>query len=250
MNMPISIEIVDDRDGVETDITRVFEYFRSVDERFSFFKETSEVSAINTGRLDPSEASSDMQEILRLSEETKKETNGYFDVYRENGSFNPSGLVKGWAIQKAADLLWREGYQNFYIEAGGDIQISGSNAERRAWKIGIRDPLHAPFQDTIKIVYLGNKKGIATSGTYLRGQHIYDPHTPGRTFGDVVSISVIGPTVYDADRFATAAFAMGRDGIGFIERLTGYEGYAVDSTGMALATSGFASYTIDTSDNT
>lgn len=248
MNMPISVEIVDDRSGIDASVDQIFAYFRSVEERFSVFKDTSEISALNAGRLKAADVSDEMKEVLKLSEATKQETKGYFNIRRSDGSLNPSGLVKGWAIHKAAHMLWQEGYENFYVEAGGDIQTSGRNASGKKWKIGIRDPLHAPFQDTIRIVYLGDKKGIATSGTYLRGQHIYDPHAPGRLFSDIVSISVIGPTVYDADRFATAAFAMGREGIGFIEHLPGYEGYAVDSAGMAVATSGFASYTIDSSD--
>jgi FAD:protein FMN transferase len=244
MNMPISVEIVDERAGVEEAIRNVFDHFRSVDAQFSVFKDTSEISAINAGRLAVSESSPEMQEIFHLSEKTKKETLGFFDIRRPDGVINPSGVVKGWAIHRAARILSNAGFANFYVEAGGDIQVNGHNAEGKEWSIGIRDPLHEPFSDVIKVVYLGDGEGIATSGTYIRGQHIYDPHMPKREFADIVSLTVIGPNVCDADRYATAAFAMGREGIGFIERLDGYEGYAVDSNGMAVATSGFESYTV------
>jgi len=86
-------------------------------------------------------------------------------------------------------------------------------------------------------------KGIATSGSYLRGQHIYNPHTPQEKLLEIVSLTVIGENVLEADRFATAAFAMGRDGINFIEQLPGFEGYAIDKNGLATMTSNFELYT-------
>lgn len=82
----------------------VFESFRAVDERFSPYKESSETSRIDRGELAPEEASDEMKEVLRLAEDTRQRTDGYFDV-RFNGRFDPSGLVKGWAIWKAAQLL-------------------------------------------------------------------------------------------------------------------------------------------------
>jgi thiamine biosynthesis lipoprotein len=84
--------------------------------------------------------------------------------------------------------------------------------------------------------------GIATSGTYRRGQHIYDPHNTGAPLAEIVSISVIGPNVYEADRFATAAFAMGGQGINFIENLKGFEGYMINKDGIAIQTGGFVRY--------
>jgi thiamine biosynthesis lipoprotein len=83
---------------------------------------------------------------------------------------------------------------------------------------------------------------LATSGTYVRGQHIYDPLNPDQSLTDIVSLSVIGPNIYEADRLATAAFAMGRAGILFIEERSRCEGYMIDATGQATFTSGFARY--------
>ncbi len=85
--------------------------------------------------------------------------------------------------------------------------------------------------------------GVATSGTYIRGQHIYNPKHAGEPITEIVSLTVIGPDIYEADRFATAAFAMGREGIFFIERVEGLEGYMIDRSGQATLTSGFARYT-------
>jgi len=94
---------------------------------------------------------------------------------------------------------------------------------------------------TAKVVH-PRGHGIATSGSYVRGDHIYDPHRPREKVTDIVSLTVIGPDVLEADRFATAAFAMGKAGIHFIEDQTGLEGYSVDARGIATQTSGFGAY--------
>ena len=81
--------------------------------------------------------------------------------------------------------------------------------------------------------------GVATSGDYVRGRHIYDPHR-GRPAGDeLASLTVVGPDIYEADRFATAAFAMGQGGVEFIEDAFGLEAYAIGRDGVATMTSGF-----------
>jgi thiamine biosynthesis lipoprotein len=89
-----------------------------------------------------------------------------------------------------------------------------------------------------------NECGIATSGTYVRGQHIYNPRQPKDEIDSIVSLTIIGPDVLEADRFATAAFAMGEEGIYFIEELPGIEGYIINSSGVATQTSGFEEFVI------
>jgi hypothetical protein len=70
-----------------------------VDELFSPCKESSETSRIDRGDLAPEDASDEMEEVLRLAEDTRQRTDGHFDL-----RFDPSGLVKGWAIWKAARM--------------------------------------------------------------------------------------------------------------------------------------------------
>ncbi len=241
MGMPITVEIVD-AIATSTDIDNVFDYFTYVDMKFSTYKPESEISRINRGEIAAADYSADMREVFALSEETKRATNGYFDIRTAAGPIDPSGLVKGWAIYNAAKILEREGFQNFYVEAGGDIQVRGTTAQGQTWRVGLRSPFE--HEKIVKVVALTNA-GIATSGTYLRGQHIYDPHCPDAPLTDVVSLSVIGPNVYEADRFATAAFAMGRQGIAYIEHLHGFEGYQIDHAGIATMTSGFEKYVIN-----
>ncbi len=238
MGMPITVTIVDEK-ATAADSDAVFEYFTYVDEKFSTYKPTSEISRINKGELAPAEYSEDMKTIFTLSEETKQATNGYFDIRASDGSWDPSGLVKGWSIHNAAKILAERGCKNFCIEAGGDIQVAGTNAAGGPWRIGLRNPFQ--HQEIIKTVAVSTE-GVATSGTYLRGQHIYNPHQRSEQLTDVVSISVIGPNIYEADRFATAAFAMGQQGISFIEQVPGFEGYQINHNGVATMTSGFENY--------
>ncbi len=241
MGMPVTVEI-DDAGVTETAIASVFDYFRAIDDTFSIYKENSEIAQINRGELPPEAYSDDMRTILALSEQTRQETNGYFDILH-NGILDPSGIVKGWAILQAATMLKEAGFQHFYIDAGGDIQVSGykDGQPGRLWRIGIRNPFNR--NEIVKVLAVTNK-GIATSGTAIRGQHIYNPHDPGQQLLDVVSLTVIGPDVYEADRFATAAFAMGKKGISFIEELPGFEGYMIDTSARATYTTGFERYVL------
>ncbi len=239
MGMPVTVEIVDA--GVtETIFDDIYAYFESVDERFSTYKEHSEISKINRGEILLEDASADMQNIFALAEQTREETDGYFNI-EQNGQYDPSGIVKGWAILNAAQILLAQGYQNFYVDAGGDAQVHGVNVDGQPWRVGIRNPFN--IQEIVKVVSLRDC-GIATSGTSIRGQHIYNPHQPDQTITDIMSLTVIGPDVYEADRFATAAFAMGRAGIYFIERLNGFEGYLIDHNKQATFTSGFERFTL------
>ena len=238
MGMPITVEIVDKKAESKT-FKKVFDYFRQVDARFSTYKKDSEISQINRG-LPKKDWSAEMKKVLKLCEDTRKQTAGYFDISR-NGQLDSSGLVKGWAINNAAKLLTNEGVRDFYVEAGGDVQVSGTNQQKQPWVVGIRNPFNRA--QIIKTVTL-TTQGLATSGTYVRGQHIYNPHKPKAPIKDVASLSVIGPNIYEADRFATAAFAMGKKGIDFIESLNGFEAYMVDSNQMATLTSGFERYVV------
>jgi len=244
MGMPITIEVVDQR-VKETDIASIFDYFASVDRMFSTYKKESEISRLNAGEITKKELSTDVRQILQLADDTKKESNGYFNIVH-NGKIDPSGIVKGWAIYNAAGLLKEHGFQNYYVDAGGDIQVAGKNEKGENWRVGIKNPFKQ--DEIVKVIRLENK-GIATSGLYIRGNHIYNPHKPDVPITGIASFTVIGPTVYDADRFATAAFAMGEKGIQFIEKLPGYDGYMIDANGIATMTSRFERFVIKNAEN-
>jgi thiamine biosynthesis lipoprotein len=239
MGMPIIVEVADAA-ASQFDLEDIFDYFNYVDKKFSTYKPESEISLINAGKLQPADYSDDMRLIFTLAAETNQETGGYFDIYH-NGKCDPSGIVKGWSIFNAAKLLEAKGFSNFYVDAGGDIQAAGHNAAGAKWRVGIRHPFQQ--SEIVKVLAISNL-GVATSGTYLRGQHIYNPKAPAEPLTEIVSLTVIGPDVYEADRMATAAFAMGRKGIDFIEGLAGFEGYQIDKDGQATMTSGFEKFCV------
>lgn len=238
MGMPISLEIVD-KNVTEQIFDTVYDYFTYVDNTYSTYKSDSEISKINAG-LPKDKWSQEMKDVLTMCAQTKQQTNGYFDINR-HGKLDPSGLVKGWAIKNAADIISAAGFGNYYVDAGGDIQVSGTSAHGKAWRVGIRNPFDR--NEVIKTVLVTNE-GVATSGTAIRGEHVYNPKASFAPANKIVSITIIGPNIYDADRFATAAFAMGKRGINFIEKLPRYEAYAVEHNKIAVMTSGFERYVL------
>jgi thiamine biosynthesis lipoprotein len=135
----------------------------------------------------------------------------------------------------------RAGCRNFYVCAGGDVETAGTNAQGLPWRVGIQHPFQ--LDQIVKVLAISDR-GVATSGTYLQGAHIYDPRGDGAPMREIVSLTVVGPDIYEADRFATAAFAMGRAGIQFVEQLIGCEGYLIDRYGQATFTSGFGRYVV------
>lgn len=235
MGMPIVL-MTPDMSVTSENIEEVFAFFTYVDKTYSPFIDSSIVSRINRGEVGEPEYPGELREILAIAKSTKHQTNGYFDVWHK-GNFDPSGIVKGWAIAEAAKIMAKF-TNNFYVEAGGDIEVSGVNGEGNPWQIGVRNPFDR--NQNVKIAILKNS-AIATSGTAIRGQHIYDP-VQGRELNDVASISVIASNIIDADRMATAAFAMGAKGIYFIEQLAGYEACAVMQDKTVITTTGWYNY--------
>ena len=238
MGMPISMAVLDE--GVcQRDLDAVFAEFVAADRQFSPFKDDSEISRLNRGEIAEQDLTPRVREVFALCEKTKQETAGYFDIRRPDGTIDPCGMVKGWAIRNAALQLIEMGFANFCISAGGDIQCHGVNEQGKDWTVGVRNPFKS---DEIVKVLMPKGCGVATSGNYLRGDHIYDPHTGRYGSDDIVSLTVIGADVLEADRYATASFAMGRDGIHFIESIPGLEGYEIDRNRVARMTSGLEKY--------
>ncbi|OGE79762.1 MAG: thiamine biosynthesis protein [Candidatus Doudnabacteria bacterium RIFCSPHIGHO2_01_FULL_45_18] len=233
MGMPITVQVEDSVVNAEI-LDRVFDYFQKIDDRFSTYKPDSEISRINRGEIKPRDSSHEVKIVFSLAELTKEQTGGYFDITTPEGKLDPSGLVKGWAIHNAGKLLEKAGMKDFFIDAGGDIQTCG-----KARRVGIKNPFKQ--DEIVKVLEIQNQ-GMATSGTYIRGQHIYNPYQKDQDISNIRSLTVVGPNVYEADRMATAAFAQGLDGIMFIEKFPGLEGFMIDMQGIGTETSGFSKY--------
>jgi thiamine biosynthesis lipoprotein len=236
MGMPVTVEVLDS--GVTNeDIQEIFSYLHYIDKKFSTYKQDSEISQINRGEINEQDYSSEMKTILELCEKTNKETNGYFDVHLD-GILDPSGIVKGYAIYQAALILKKKGFKNFFVEIAGDVQVFGKSKDGEKWQVGIQNPFNP--KEIVKILKVSDT-GVATSGNYQRGLHIINPKTK-KAADEIASMTVVGPNAYEADRFATAAFAMGEKGIEFIEKQKELAGYMIKKDHQAVLTGGLNQY--------
>ena len=237
MGMPILIDIRDD--DVDREILdTTFGAFRAVDDRFSTYRDDSEVMRINRGVLAIADAHPDVRVILARCDELRGETRGYFDARAADGqAIDPSGLVKGWSVDRVAAILTGAGVRNFVVSAGGDVITRGRGLPDTCWRVGIQ---HPRVSDKVAKVVVAHDLAIATSGAYARGDHVIDPHTRRPPSG-VLSVTITGPELATADAYATAAFAMGRNGPAWTARLRGYEAMTILVDGRVLSTPGFPS---------
>jgi FAD:protein FMN transferase len=229
MGFPVSLR-VDDRDVPAGAADAVFAWLRAVDERFSPFEPDSEVRRLDRGALSRAEVSPDLAEVLALCEEYRRASGGAFDARLPGRGLDPCGVVKGWSVQRAADLLAAAGARRFVLNAGGDVVASGG-----PWRVGVRHPERAGRLCAVLELTDG---AAATSARYERGDHIVDGRT-GRPATALLSLTVVAPTLTEADAVATAAFAMGADGVGWAAARPGCEVFAVDADRQVLRTAGF-----------
>ncbi len=240
MGMPVTIDVRDGSADALTAIEEAFSELRRADELFSPFLPDSAVSRINRGELDPDEAEPAVRQVLDLCRLYEVSTGGYFSP-RARGELDPSGLVKGWALERAADVLERHGLGNYLVDGAGDVWARGSAGDGAGWRVGIRHPQE---KDRVVRVLEISDIAVATSGIYEKGPHIVDPHTGSPETG-MLSFTVVGRDILDADVFATAAFAMGLErGLGFVNSIDGYEGFAIGRDLRGTWTPGFEAYCV------
>jgi thiamine biosynthesis lipoprotein len=232
MGMPIVVDVRDEGGGEA--VEDLFSWLRRVDSTFSTYKEDSEIRRLDRGELSLADADPDVREVLARCETLRIETRGFFDAHTA-GRLDPSGLVKGWAVDRGAAILAKAGLRNFAINAGGDIRLMGGALPEHEWRVGIEHPLE---HDRVAAVVALRDAALATSAAYARGDHVVDPHT-GRPPAGVLSVTITGPDLATADAYATAAFAMGVSGPAWTARLEGYEALTILADRRVLSTAGF-----------
>ena len=242
MGMAVSID-VRDPDCPPSAIEEVIAWLHHVDDTFSTHKTDSPISAIGRGEVSFSETTEEVRDVLRLCETAHRDTGGAFDAFQvpaPNGtSFDPSGLVKGWSIERSAEILEVAGCADFCLNAGGDIAIRGHAAPGEPWQVGIRHPVDA---EAVALVLVAEGRlAIATSATYERGAHIVDPSTRQPTTA-LASATVVGPDLTLADAYATAAFVKGCDALDWISDRPGYEAYLITHDDETCWSDGFTRY--------
>ncbi len=231
----------------------VLSWLHWVDATFSTYSGGSDVSRFGRGELTLAECAPELAEVIAECAVIKEQSDGYFTAW-PGGRFDPSGLVKGWSIERASNMLsaaaktGRSGTGHsgtgrsgtgHSVNGAGDMQCTGEPERGRPWRIGVAHPLDA---SALAVIVAGRDFAVATSGTAERGAHIVNPHT-GLPATELASVTVVGPRISMADAYATAAFAMGGAAREWAESLDGYEVFAVGPDGATWQTSGFAAYT-------
>lgn len=222
------------RDGATDDaVGAVFAELAEQERRFSPYLPGSDVSRLARGELALADCAPAVREVAACCEHWRLRTEGRFDATTPGGSWDPSGLVKGWAAEQAAGrhLAPLAGI-DWCLNAGGDVWVHCPSGTPLV--VGVQDPAD-PAQLVDAVPCLSG--AVATSGTAARGAHLYDPLS-GRAVSRAGSLTVTGPSLCTADVLATAGFVAGSGGLALVAR-HGYEALRIDPTGGPSWTGGW-----------
>ena len=167
-------------------------FLHHVDEVFSAFREDSVLRRWHRGETQPTP---ELQEVLALAGTVAVLTHGAFDP-KWNGDPDPTGVVKGWAVDRAVEKAAAHGVTDLVINAGGHVSTRGSAGNGGPWQFAVTHP-----DDPSKVVMtvLGHDLNVATSGSA--------EHIRCRSVRTAASATVIGPNLAVADGIATGAIA-------------------------------------------
>ncbi len=237
MGMAFSIHLRGPEPGIthaRTLVERVRRDLVRADEVFSTYRTDSDVSRIDAGLLSVADADPTVGEVLRLAERARERTDGRFSVHLTDGDgrvrLDPSGIVKGWAAQRAFATLMSTGDLDVCLNAGGDVVV-GTRTPGREWRIAVEDPTTGGVLGIVPL----RSGALATSGTAARGEHIIDPRT-GAVPSSLLQVSVTGPTLLWADVLATAAFVAGDDALDLVASHPGYQATVITVDGRIRST--------------
>ena len=212
-------------------------WLHHVDAVFSTYRPDSDLSRVRRGELRVADADPAFEPVLDLCARARTDTGGAFSAM-SGGGLDPTGVVKGWAIERASDILDRHGARNHAVNGGGDMQLAGQAEPDRPWGVGIADPADPT---RVLTIVRGCDLAVATSGVAERGLHIVDPFT-GRPATGIASATVLGPRLALVDAYATAAVVLGRDAVRWIDTMAGYAALVVTTEGEQLTSAGWAAH--------
>ncbi|MDD2487784.1 MAG: FAD:protein FMN transferase [Candidatus Gracilibacteria bacterium] len=273
----VEISVITDDPNAERRINGIFDFFVSFEQEFSRFLPSSKLSLLNKYKV--LEVSERFIDLLKLSKDLHVKTDGYFNplvdiskigysnsfeenifekketgsdlnldsimirgrtiILKDDQHLDFGGIGKGYAVGLASEILKIFGYDDFFINAGGDIYASGFYMNRSKWVIGIENPFDGTLLATISL----SDKAIATSGNNKRKweiggdkyHHILDPKTNSNNF-EVVSVSIISDKTYKSDAFTKAVYNMEAEkSIEFMEK-NNLSGVIILASGKMLHT--------------
>jgi len=230
MNLPISLALrgrhAADQVGREA-WSEVMGVLREVDRVFSPFLPDSCISRIARNEVAVADCPPEVAEVLALGDREAAASDGAFAVRRTSPDggrlLDPTGVVKGWAVERAALHLHALDDTDFCLSAGGDLTCRTADPLSPPWRVGIEDPFDAQRLVAVVAVRTG---AVATSGTSHRGEHLVDARS-GQVPSGVASVTVMAATLTWADMDATAAFARGREAATWLRARPGRSGLVV-----------------------
>jgi FAD:protein FMN transferase len=247
-------------DAVRAAIGAACRVLHHCDALFSTWDPASPVSRFRRGEAGLGQMSPEFTEVLRECRVAKEVSGGWFDPWAMPGGFDPTGLVKGWATERALAELYGAGLPGALINGGGDVAVFGSPADGHRWRVGIRHPWRSdalacvievgqgPVTEEPGLESSGGSGGsppragiaaVATSGPYERGAHLIDPAT-GRPASRAASATVTGPSLALADALATGVAVGGDEALAVVAGLDGYAAYLIRPDGSETDTGGIA----------
>jgi FAD:protein FMN transferase len=247
MGMPVSFHVrgpLARAEGGEPDaaVGRAIADLHRTDALLSTWKADSEISRLRRGELAAGDCDPWIREVIDLCSQAKERTGGAFDADLPDADgvrrFNPTGLVKGWAVERVARTLSADlPDHDILVNAGGDIAVRCRRADTPDWVLGIEDPADCARMLATLPMRTG---GMATSGTAARGAHILDPAS-GRPVTELRSVTVVGPDLMWADVHATAAFVLGAGCVDHLAGLVDHVSFVVFGDGSTQTVTGPAS---------
>jgi FAD:protein FMN transferase len=220
--------------GIRRQLSIARGILQQADAVFSTWRPDSPVSRLRRGEITLAETPAEVRGVLASCATARELSGGWFDPWAMPGGVDPTGYVKGWAAQRAADALQASGAAGAIVNAAGDIASFGALAADTPFRVGIADPA-APRRLAAIVSLTG---AIATSATYERGAHLMDPHS-GLPAARVASASVTGPDLGLADALATALAVAGAPGLDLIACLDGYAALTIGPEGERQWTNDF-----------
>jgi thiamine biosynthesis lipoprotein len=200
---------------------------------FCTWDRQSPVSRLRRGEASLGDLPREVAEVVAECQTARQASSGWFDPWAMPGGFDPTGLVKGWAAERALAVLRRSGIAAAMVNGGGDLATFGSPAPGRRWRVGIRHPWRADSLAGIIEV----RAAVATSGSYERGPHLIDPAT-GLPSARAATAPVTGPSLAMADALATAVAVGGDEALAVIGSVGGYAAYLIRPDGSETGTGG------------
>jgi thiamine biosynthesis lipoprotein len=200
---------------------------------FSTFDPHSPVSRLRRGAARLGDLPAEVAEVLELCAGARQASGGWFDPWAIPAGVDPTGLVKGWAVERALAVLREAGMAAAMVNGGGDIAVFGAPAPGQAWRAGIGHP----WRPGALAAILEVTAAVATSGSYERGPHLLSPFT-GQPASRAASATITGPSLALADALATALAVGGDEVLATVAGLDGYAGYLIRPDGSEAHTPG------------